>query len=106
MQKLPKIRQDILGRLSKITVPKNNALQAVFEAVANCYDSLIEDRIGDSITLEIIRNTQELCLMEQKDSCSIVGFKIIDNGIGGFNLQVQHPVLGYWRLLKKLHRVS
>ena len=24
----------------------------------------------------------------------------------GFKFKVQHPVLGYWRLLKKLHRVS
>ncbi|WP_215647450.1 hypothetical protein, partial [Desulfovibrio desulfuricans] len=26
--------------------------------------------------------------------------------IRGFKFKVQHPVLGYWRLLKKLHRVS
>ena len=82
MSKLPSIKQDVLGRLSKIAVPKNNALQAVFEAVANAYDSLVEDKIGDNITLEIIRHPQELSLTEQKDSCSIFGFKIIDNGVG------------------------
>ena len=31
---------------------------------------------------------------------------INDSEIRGFKFKVQHPVLGYWRLLKKLHRVS
>ena len=29
-----------------------------------------------------------------------------ETGRRGFKFKVQHPVLGYWRLLKKLHRVS
>lgn len=37
-------------------------------------------------------------------------FSLMDEVIAetnrGFKFKVQHPVLGYWRLLKKLHRVS
>lgn len=31
---------------------------------------------------------------------------LADENRRGFKFKVQHPVLGYWRLLKKLHRVS
>lgn len=82
MSALPQIKQDVLGRLSKITVPKINGLLPVFEAIANSYDSIAEDRIGNQITVEILRDPKELTLTEHKDSCSVIGFRITDNGKG------------------------
>lgn len=82
MSALPQIKQDVLGRLSKITVPKTNGLLPAFEAIANSYDSIADDRIGDQISVEILRAPSELTLTDNKDSCSIIGFKITDNGKG------------------------
>lgn len=82
MAALPIIKQDVLGRLSKIFVPKTNGLLPVFEAIANSYDSIVDDAIGNRITIEILRAPQELTLTESKNLCSIVGFKITDNGKG------------------------
>ena len=45
-----------------------------------------------------------------KDATEKIDYKNLEEqGIikkRGFKFKVQHPVLGYWRLLKKLHRVS
>ena len=39
--------------------------------------------------------------LDNSENCKSLKFII-----RGFKFKVQHPVLGYWRLLKKLHRVS
>ena len=82
MTSFPTIKQDVLGRLSKIYVPKTNALIPVYEAIANSFDSIIDDGVGNEIIVDILRETNKLTLIDSKESCDIVGFKIIDNGKG------------------------
>jgi very-short-patch-repair endonuclease len=41
-----------------------------------------------------------------QDNDAKQAMQLVLSRLRGFKFKVQHPVLGYWRLLKKLHRVS
>lgn len=82
MASFPTIKQDVLGRLSKIYVPKTNALIPIYEAIANSFDSIIDDGVGNEIIVDILREPNALTLIDSKESCDIIGFKITDNGKG------------------------
>ena len=63
------------------------------------------DDVRDALSLAMaIRGLVALYFKNQLPVHAIL--KFIDEIPRGFKFKVQHPVLGYWRLLKKLHRVS
>jgi len=53
---------------------------------------------------EKLQQTRETYLRGLSSNGAAKKWKVIK--LRGFKFKVQHPVLGYWRLLKKLHRVS
>lgn len=78
---------NLSGRLRNTSLPFSHALMPLFEAVVNSIHSIEEisdDMSIGKITVEIIRTAQSsISFDDEKDqSENIVGFKIIDNGIG------------------------
>ena len=64
--------------------------------------------IESSIQEELNRDAEDMRAMIMSTR-RIFQKQFIESGLPinrGFKFKVQHPVLGYWRLLKKLHRVS
>ena len=76
-------REDVLKCIEKIPTPSNKQDISKLRKLAYSQSSNIR------------WSWDELCF-----------YKIVDEKKRGFKFKVQHPVLGYWRLLKKLHRVS
>lgn len=80
------------GRLRNTTLPMSQGLLPVFEAVVNSIqgiESLTTATDADQITIEIVRSTQASLALEDArgrrgapPTEPIVGFKIIDTGVG------------------------
>src|SRR3989337_1537020 len=80
------------GRLRNTSLPFNNGLLPLFEAVSNSIHSIEEAGLSpdqSKIAIEILRDphTKFDLQDEQKKrgpeaSANIVGFKIVDNGVG------------------------
>jgi len=83
---------NLQGRLRNTSLPYNHGFLPIFEAVINSIHSIEEAELSSgtgSITVEIIRDTQQTLDMESGskkgglDVCKdIIGFKITDNGVG------------------------
>ena len=77
---------DILGKVNKINLPLDNALDPLYEAIINSIDA-IKDKNGKNGKIEITierRDDQQQVNFESKEKRfkDIVGFTIKDNGIG------------------------
>ncbi len=83
---------NLQGRLRNTSLPYSNGLLPLFEAVANSIHSIEEAELSSNsgtISVEILRDTQAQFDFEKNQkkpgpeaSGDIIGFKIIDNGIG------------------------
>ena len=82
------IRTSLKGRLRNLNLPKNNALLALFEAVVNSIHSIDERLVKDpsySLSLakiDVYLKYSEQMSLENKAQVAVVGFSIVDNGIG------------------------
>jgi hypothetical protein len=86
------IKTNLHGRLRNTSLPKSHGLMPLFEAVVNSIHSIEEDGLSSAqgnITVEILRSPQGQFVFdnhkkgaEASDSEEIIGFRIIDNGIG------------------------
>lgn len=77
------MRTDVLGRVKNINLPASKPLFPLFEAIINSIHA-IEDT-GESkgqIDIKIIRDTSGLFSKQDSFTNDILGFEIIDNGIG------------------------
>lgn len=82
------LRTSLSGRLRNTSLPKSSALYPLFEAIVNSIHALDERVESDKsftlddcrITIKIIRSPQTS--IDETRKPEIVGFKIIDNGIG------------------------
>jgi len=77
------MRTDVLGRVKNINLPASKPLFPLFEAIINSIHA-IEDT-GESkgqIDIKIIRETSGLFSKQDSFTNDILGFEIIDNGIG------------------------
>lgn len=80
------LKTDLFGLVQNLPHFKQEALLPVFEAVVNSIQSIFQSKINNGIVkIKIIRD-QQLNLKFEKDNpeykAPIVGFDIIDNGIG------------------------
>ena len=80
---------NLQGRLKNTALPQSNGLLPVFESISNAIHAIEDAGLAmtrGSITLEVIRSSQASFDYEQEPesrvSAPIVGFKIVDNGIG------------------------
>ena len=80
---------NLQGRLKNTALPQSNGLLPVFESISNAIHAIEDAGLAmtrGSITLEVIRSSQDSFDYEQEPesrvSAPIVGFKIVDNGIG------------------------
>lgn len=87
-----KLDTNLKGRLRNTSLPYNSGLLPMFEAVANSIHSIEEAGLAPNrgkISIEIMRDTQTKFGLQTNSKKSgpeavgeIVGFKVIDNGIG------------------------
>ena len=92
----------------------NNIFVKCDKGCATCCRQLVTISIHEALLLTYLvdqLNSAEKCRI--KESFDIILSQLEQQNIlkdlikyRGFKFKVQHPVLGYWRLLKKLHRVS
>ena len=81
------MKTDIAGRVKNTHLALSKPLLPVYEAITNSIESIQENKSKDGkITVEIIRDKENLLLNAEKSSAEINGFIIKDNGIG-FNDQ-------------------
>ncbi len=79
---------DLVGRVKNFDLPKTQPLIPLYEAVVNSIYAIEERQIKETfegrIDIKIIREPQQVANIERIDSSinEIVGFTIIDNGIG------------------------
>ena len=80
---------NLQGRLKNTALPQSNGLLPVFESISNAIHAIEDAGLAmtrGSITLEVIRSSQVSFDYEQEPesrvSAPIIGFKIVDNGIG------------------------
>ena len=81
-------KTSLSGRLRNTSLPKSSALFPLFEAIVNSIHAIDERLEQDSsltlencrITIKIIRSPQTS--LDETRKPEIIGFKIIDNGIG------------------------
>ncbi|MCK9398713.1 MAG: hypothetical protein M0Q51_01800 [Bacteroidales bacterium] len=81
------LNTNLKGRVRNINLPKSNILFPLFETVVNSIHAIDEKidmdnhfKISDGdIKIKIIRSSQ---LITTKEKSEIIGFEIIDNGIG------------------------
>jgi len=84
------IKTNLKGRLRNTSLPMAKGLSPLFEAVVNSIHSIEEAGLkaeDGKITIEIIRSPQTEMVFESKGpgrepTEPIIGFKIIDNGVG------------------------
>lgn len=77
---------DLVGRVSKMKITKNEVLLPLYEAVVNAFQSIEEShRTNDAqIKIKVIRDTSQEVFenMKTEESYPIDGFVITDNGVG------------------------
>ena len=87
------MKTSLSGRLRNTSLPANNGLMPLFEAVVNSIHSIEEfsnDMSAGSISVEIIRSSQGSLDLKKADQVEkIVGFKITDTGIGFNDLNME-----------------
>lgn len=83
------MKTNLRGRVRNTSLPDNHALLPLFEAVVNSIHSIEEtgnDFSSSHIIISIIRSDQALLPIEKDteklNETKIVGFKVIDNGTG------------------------
>ena len=76
----------------------NNQYGVAFEKIINCAKNT-EDKACYRELGEFLDRRKNVLPPLEHEQVTIFSPR-------GFKFKVQHPVLGYWRLLKKLHRVS
>ncbi|MGR0482265.1 MAG: ATP-binding protein [Candidatus Electronema sp. V4] len=77
------LNTDLHGRLRNTALPAKHGLLPLFEAVVNSIHAIEDARLSSErgrITIQLIRTGQ--MSLESKPMGDIIGFKIIDNGIG------------------------
>ena len=95
----------VLGNLLDCNNPLrlNNFAYAARELIRIFLENrLTEKEIKDCIWYDAKKNNDKIT---RDDRISFLIHRFLPKE-RGFKFKVQHPVLGYWRLLKKLHRVS
>lgn len=87
------MKTNLSGRLRNTSLPANNGLMPLFEAVVNSIHSIEElsnDMSTGSISVEIVRSSQgSLDLKKAGQVEKIVGFKITDTGVGFNDLNMK-----------------
>lgn len=84
------MKLDLPGRVSNIKLPKDQHLMPLFEAISNSLHA-IEEYVGNGnndgvISISLLRDTSrpvaEIAKDKEKELTNVIGFKIVDNGIG------------------------
>ena len=78
---------DIIGRVDKMRITKNDILLPLYEAIVNSFQSIEElNEINDDkqIAINILRDMRQEPLenKDKEENYPIIGFIIRDNGIG------------------------
>lgn len=78
---------NIKGKVRNFHLPKNRPLVPLYEAIVNSINAIDERRLTDknldgNIKIQVLR---EKTLFAESENDSVVGFKVIDNGIGFTN---------------------
>ena len=103
------VMTNLPGRIRNTNLPKSHALLPLFEAVVNSIHAIIEDtqlfpREGE-IRIEVSReDVKQLSLDAELPEREIIGFRIVDNGVGYFgyndNYLAYTEVISYDKLLQ------
>jgi len=75
---------DFVGRLRKVKAPVSTSNRALYEAVANSFDSTSSLKDKGRITVRILRKPDDTSVFKGTDAQSYIleGYEIEDNGIG------------------------
>ncbi|OPB31360.1 hypothetical protein [Bartonella sp. AR 15-3] len=83
------MRTNLSGRIRNTSLPENHALLPLFEAIVNSIHSIEEignDFSSSYIIISVIRSEQTALPLEEdtekQNKTQIIGFKVIDNGTG------------------------
>lgn len=78
------LQTNLRGRLRNTSLPKNQLLMPVFEAIINSIHSIEEKGNVEEgiIKLTILRDQQEELSLKESNYKKIIGFRIEDNGCG------------------------
>lgn len=75
--------QSVIGKVNKIRLAKSNYLLPIYEAIANSLDSLESVSLRNKkITIQIIRDENQIIINNENSLKPIKGFIVSDNGIG------------------------
>jgi len=78
----PQVSSSFLGRLAKVKCPTTKPLLPLYEAVSNSLDAIDTYSIGDEVKIVVLRDNSRQALNEDRTVNNVVGFEVIDNGIG------------------------
>ena len=75
---------NLKGKVKNFSLPKDQPLIPLFEAIVNSINAIDEKRASDTtfigqITISIIRDN---CILKENDEYTILGFSVEDDGIG------------------------
>jgi len=84
---IPIMKSNVIGRVKNLKLPKKNVLYPLFEAIINSVDSIEEADGSERGKIEIHINRDRQTDIEFSDDSAksippIMGFTIVDNGVG------------------------
>ena len=77
------MKTDVVGRLKNMSLAASKPLMPLYEAVVNSVQAIQDAKEKQGrIEIHILRDDMDLFNADEQNLSNIVGFEVVDNGIG------------------------